>query len=274
MTSPDPVPHAGSPRADGSEPSNSALVHRIVEFERILADRLATRVTALPFGIARICPDMPRYYDASGVEVTAPVTGDELLRTTESVFADAGLRHRRIHTTVAEVASAVGPTLINRGWSLDRLVYMAHDRRLSAAVASQGYATVDIETWAPAARAFAADQKWMRDPPVIADTVAHERRLAARIDVRFILTDDATAGCHMYRLGDVAQIENIYVLSHARGNGLGRTLLAGALHECRDADLVFLVAEAGGWQRQWYARAGFAVVAPGWNWLRRPAVNA
>jgi N-acetylglutamate synthase-like GNAT family acetyltransferase len=100
---------------------------------------------------------------------------------------------------------------------------------------------------------------------------ARDRRLAARIDVRFILTDDGSAGCHVYRLGDVAQIENIYVLRRARGSGRGRTVLAGALHEARDADLVFLVADAGDWHRHWYERAGFAVVARGWNWLRRSA---
>jgi GNAT superfamily N-acetyltransferase len=245
------------------------LADRIVAFDRTLADRLATRVDALPFGTARISPDLPRVYDASCVEVTVPVADDELLSTTESVFADAGLRHRRISTTVAEVASSVGPALTSRGWSLDRLVYMAHDRR--PAVASTGHSVVDIDTWAPTARAFAAEQ-W-GDSAVRADMAAHDRRLAARIDVRFVLADDGSAGCHVYRLGRVAQIENVYVLSHARGNGLGRTLLAAALHECREADLVFLVAEAGGWQRRWYERAGFAVVASGWSWLRRPVVD-
>lgn len=270
MTSPDPVPHAaGPPRADdGSEPSHSTLADRIVAFERTLADRLATRVDALPFGIARISSDLPRVYDASCVEVTGPVADDELLSTTESVFGEAGLRHRRISTTVAEVASSVGPALISRGWSLDRLVYMAHDRR--PLVTPKGCSVADIDTWARAARAFAAEQ-WGRDSAVRADMAAHDRRFAARTDVRFVLTDDGSAGCHVYRLGRVAQIENIYVLSHARRNGLGRTLLAAALHECREADVVFLVAEAGGWQRRWYERAGFAVVASGWSWLRRPA---
>jgi predicted GNAT family acetyltransferase len=259
-------------RMTSSDPtSQSAVVHRIMAFERTLADRFATHVQMLPFGTARICPDLPHVYDASGVEVTRPVPDDELLRVTESVFADAGLRHRRVHTAMFEIALSIGSTLTSQGWSSDRWVYMAHDRRVSAPVPPQGYSVVDIDRWEPAARAFEVDVDPGRDPAGLADTAARDRRLAERIDVRFVLTDDGSAGCHVYRLGSAAQIENIYVLRRARGSGRGRTVLAGALHEVRDADLVFLVADAGGWQRHWYERAGFAVVARGWNWLRRPA---
>jgi GNAT superfamily N-acetyltransferase len=250
------------------------VVRRIVEFGRTLDGRCATHVAVLPFGIARLCPDLREVYDASGVELTGRVDADDLLSVTDSLYATAGLRHRRVHTTVAELAPAVGPALIARGWSPDQRVYMAHDRRASTGRAFHGCAVVDIDTWAPAARAFMADQEWGRDPAVVADMEAYDRRMAARIDVRFVLTDDATAGCHIYRLGDIAQIERIYVLTGARGGGVGRTLLAGALHACRDAEVVFLIADAGGWQRQWYARAGFAAVTMGWNWLRRPAKDA
>jgi ribosomal protein S18 acetylase RimI-like enzyme len=147
---------------------------------------------------------------------------------------------------------------------------MTYGPASSAAIAAHGCTTVDIETWAQASSVFAADHESTRDPAVAADMEAYDRRLAARIDTRLVMTDDATARCHVYRVGGIAQIENIYVLTHARDNGLGRALLASALHECHEADLVFLVADADGWQRQWYARAGFTAVATSWNWLRKP----
>jgi hypothetical protein len=143
MESSDPDPPVyGVPHVEYSrEPSPSAVVHRILEFERTLADRLATRVQTL-------------------------------------VYADAGLRHRRIHTTMAQVASSVGPTLTSRGWSQDQWVYMSHDRRSSTVVAAHGYAVVDSATWAPAARTFLADQESGRAPVVITGMVAQDRRLA------------------------------------------------------------------------------------------------
>jgi GNAT superfamily N-acetyltransferase len=276
MEAPDPVPNVGGlPHAEHSrEPPYRTAVRDIVEFERILADRIATRIEVLPFGIARLCPDLPHVYDASGVEVTRPVATETLLAVTESLYAGAGLRHRRIHTAVAQVDSSVGPALTSRGWSRDQWVYMTYDRRCSAGTAANGCVTVDFETWTRASPVFAADHESTRDSAVMADMEAYDRLLAARIDTRLVMTADATARCHVYRVGGIAQIENIYVLTHARGKGLGRALLASALDECREADLIFLVADADGWQRQWYARAGFTAVSTGWNWLRKPAADA
>lgn len=262
-----PISGAARPvRAVRGQPASHA--GRILQFERVLAGRVATRVVALPFGVARICPDLPRIYSASGVEVTGPVAGGDLLRTTESVFVEAGLRHhRRIHTAVAEVARSVGPVLEAAGWARERLTYMAHDRRPRPVAAASGFAVVDIDTWAPAARRFVADEGWGRDPAVQDDMAMRDRRMAARIDVRFVLAGDGSAGCRVYRHGPIAQVEDVYVLNDARGRGLGRGLLACALHQCRDADVVFLVADADDWPRRWYGRAGFSAVGRGWDWL-------
>jgi ribosomal protein S18 acetylase RimI-like enzyme len=246
---------------------------RIVRFERSLADQLATQMATVPFGVARFCPDLPLVYDASGVEVTGHVAAGALLPTVERMFAEVRLQHRRVHTTIEGVARSVGPHLLDRGWSVDSLVYMVYDHRTPAAGPQRGFSTVDVDTWAPATRQFIADEEWGRDPAVQDDIVARDRRLVERINARFVLADDRSAGCHVYRHGGVAQIENVYVLSDARGRGVGRGLLATALHHCRGADVVFLVADAHDWPRHWYRRAGFRTVTSGWSWLRTPATG-
>ena len=270
MTSSASVPDvAGHPY----EPGHAGLSSRIVRFEQTLADRLATRVATVPFGVARLSPDLPMVYDASSVEVTSRIATGALLDTVERMFADAGLRHRRAHTTVGEVARSINTVLVDRGWSVDHLVYMVYDDRIPASGPERGFSAVDLATWAPAARRFIADEEWGRDPAVQEDMAARDRRLVERIGARLVLADDGSAGCHVYRYRGVAQIENVYVLSDARGKGVGRGLLASALWLCRGADLVFLIADAEDWPRHWYQRAGFKPVTTGWSWLRQPATG-
>lgn len=257
---------------DGSphEPGRASLAGRIVRFEQTLADQFATRVATMPFGVARLCPDLPMVYDASGIEVTGHVEISALLSTVEQLFTDAGLQHRRVHTTMGDAAESMDAVLVDRGWSVERLVYMVYNRRMPTPGPQRGFSVVDVDTWAPAARRFVADQEWGRDRAVQDDMCARDRRLAERTGARFVLADDGSAGCHVYQQGGVAQIEDMYVLRDARGTGVGRGLFSTALQGCRDAELVFLIADADDWPRHWYERAGFRPVTAGWSWRRTP----
>ena len=63
----------------------------------------------------------------------------------------------------------------------------------------------------------------------------------------------------------VAQVEAVVALREFRGRGHATAAVQSALAAAAGADVVFLVADADDWPRQWYARLGFADVAPSWT---------
>ncbi|WP_370327936.1 GNAT family N-acetyltransferase [Euzebya sp.] len=255
------------PPAEG--PDLAAQARRARRFEAVLRTRMASEVRRLPFGTARLCPDLPLVYDASAVEVERPVALVELLDPVEATFVDAGLGHRRITTSAPEVAWTLVPALSGaEGWDVSQVVYMVHDRTTRPAVSPVGFEVVDVDTWLDHADAFTAEHDWGRSAAVQAAMAERDRRLADVVGTRFVLSRDGTAGCHVYRHGEVAQIEEVQVLSAARGQGLGAGLMAAAMAACEDASLVFLVADADDWPRRWYTRLGFTPVASAWAWSR------
>lgn len=242
---------------------------RVLAFDEAVANRIATSRQRLGFGSARLSPDLPLVYDASAIDVTRPAALAELLPAAESMFTEAGLTHRKVWTTRAEVAWSLAPALADRGWVLTRLLYMVHDRTWRARSSPLGFEVVGPARWRPAGRRFVADNPWGSD--AVADQMAvRDDRLRDRIGATFILSADEMAGCHVYRRGPTAQIENVHVLSEARGRGLGIGLMTAALQQCADAQLVFLIADADDWPKTWYRRLGFTPVASGWDWLRKP----
>lgn len=255
-------------------PSRGALARHVLRFDRALASRMATHTARLPFGTALMSPDIRWVFHLSQVEVTRPVAAVELFDPVAAMFDQAGLVHRRVTTVRPEVAWTLAPQMHERGWEAERLVFMVHDRITTGPVSPLGFAAVDHQTWAACADAFVADHEWGKPTRVQLDMARRDRRLADRIDVEWVLSSEGTAGCHVYRHGRIAQIENVHVLSQARGQGLGQGLMAKAMAVCADAEVVFLVADADDWPRNWYANLGFRPVASGWGWLLDPGSAA
>lgn len=263
---PDVGPHDSSDDAPG--PSRAVLARRVLAFEEALDNRLCDSVQRLPFGVARLTPSLRNVYDLTHLQLTGPAAVGEVLAVLDRLFTS--FAHRRICTTRAEVAWALGPALVERGWTAGGLRYLVHDRRTPSLVSPVGFAVVDPAGFEPYVRPYVAEQPWGGPAEVVEDMVERVRRLATRIDTRLLVSRDLQAGCHVYRHGAVAQIEEVGVLAAARGQGLGQGLMAAALQQCADADTVFLVADADDWPAGWYRRLGFSPVASGWTWDLRP----
>ncbi|CAN5666876.1 hypothetical protein BH24ACT15_BH24ACT15_04780 [soil metagenome] len=260
----------------GDRPTLARQVLRVVQ---TLDDRMATRTVRLPFGIARLSSDLANVHDLNHVEMNRPTAAIELFPRIEALFEDAGLEHRKVTTYAAEVAWTLASAMYDRGWGAAPLLYMVNDDHVPATVTPLGFGVVDDDTWATHATAFVADTEWGRSRTIQQQMRARDRRLIERTHVRWVLAQDGSAGCHVYRHGRMAQIEDVHVLSEARGQGLGHGLMAKALEVCGDADIVFLVAAADDWPKDWYGRLGFRAVASSWQWLRQldpeqPAVTA
>jgi GNAT superfamily N-acetyltransferase len=95
---------------------------------------------------------------------------------------------------------------------------------------------------------------------------ANGRFFCARVEM-------ALAGyCELYRLEDVAQIEDVNTLEEYRGRGLARAFVLRAAREAEraGADLTFLVADDRDWPKELYGKLGFDPVGRFWQFTRVP----
>ena len=75
-------------------------------------------------------------------------------------------------------------------------------------------------------------------------------------------------GADIYSHGGVTQIEDVLTATRHRGRGHARTLMTALLAEAAGSELVFLVADADDWPREFYARLGFEPVGHTHSFLR------
>jgi ribosomal protein S18 acetylase RimI-like enzyme len=69
--------------------------------------------------------------------------------------------------------------------------------------------------------------------------------------------------------GQVAQVEDVYVVPEARGRGHGRAMVAAAAPAGQaDHGLTFIVADDNDWPKQLYAKLGFKPVSRSWSFHR------
>lgn len=256
------------PAQEGDGPSRATLARRVIGFDEALQNRVATTVTRTDFGVARLSRDLGRVYALNAMQIDRPIAPAELAPHVERVFE--GLENQRLWTTHAEVAWSLGPSLAEDGWDLERVQFMVHDGHTAPPVSPVGFRAVDAAEFARFSEPYDREQPWAADD-VIAQMQVRNERLQDRLDAKFVMSPDADAGCHVYRHGQVAQIESVGVLTEARGRGLGAGLLAAAIRASGRADTLFLIADVDDWPRRWYARWGFVPVASGWEWDRKPA---
>ncbi|GAA2211502.1 hypothetical protein GCM10009850_069620 [Nonomuraea monospora] len=79
---------------------------------------------------------------------------------------------------------------------------------------------------------------------------------------------EIAARADLYVHGGVAQIESVFTGEEHRGQGYARSLMRSLLAEARDAELIFLLADADDWPRHFYERLGFTEVGRTHAFLR------
>jgi GNAT superfamily N-acetyltransferase len=104
-----------------------------------------------------------------------------------------------------------------------------------------------------------------RYPKTVEELVQVDDLLAGAITIRRWAAwagPNATAVCSMYSNGRVAQLSGLFTFEEYRRKRNGYAVLAAALHAAAaEHDLVFGIAEAGGWRERWFQRMGFQPVA-------------
>jgi ribosomal protein S18 acetylase RimI-like enzyme len=252
------------------------LLATMQAFDRGLRERAATRRTALPFGTAIFCDDLPRVWDLNAVFAHGSLVAqdaDALIGAVDQVQGGAGLAHRRVLLADEPSAWAVLPRLAALGWAHAWWSYMTHsrppDRPLAAGLARE----VDGQVARQVERRAMGEDPELSEEGVAAQLLAGRERLAAFTDARFFVgaADGVDASvCTLYFDGAVAQIEDVVALRAYRGRGLGRAVVHAALDAALAAghDVVFIVADDADWPKRLYRKLGFEPVGRALNLVR------
>jgi GNAT superfamily N-acetyltransferase len=253
-------------------------VERVFAFVHALEDRACTRRVELPWGAALFHDELPRVWSFNFVRVTADISGvdaDEILEASEDLHADAGLAHRQVIFDDGDGARRFEPAFGAAAYGVERDVVMVHRRAADRTIETSRVREVDFEGLA----AFTAethrrsphgeDEETIRqlvERGRVLERATALRRFAVPVDGRVV------SACELYSDGRTAQIEDVNTLEEERGRGHARAVVTRALEEARatGCDLVFLIADAGDWPRELYAKLGFVPLTHTADFVRPP----
>ena len=255
----------------------SELRERIARFDRELTERLSTRTERCRFGTAFFHDGFPRRWDSNFVWVEADLDGvgsDDLVADADDVLGRAGLAHRVLSIDDRARGERLAAGFEALGYEIDRDVTMVHVREpdrwtdaraeeIDLATAKRFFVAANLEA---ARRVDAADARMLADFRDV---------LVERVDARFFgarVDGQVVAGCELYRLDDVAQIEDVFTMTAHRGLGLARAVVLAAVRTAREAgaDLVHLFADGDDWPKQLYAKLGFDELGRSISFLKVP----
>ena len=207
--------------------------------------------------------DHPDYYyfNLVRVEDDPGMSADELAAFADEALGDLG--HRRVDFDRIAAAEPVRPRFNELGWKTARLIYMRMesppDGPADPAVREVPYREIEplIATW--------HEEDFPGQP--LGDFEAHARAVAERRGVRALayLEGGEPAGfAALERVGEAAEVTQVYVRPERRGAGLGTALTSGAIAAAGPLDDLWIVADDEERAKDLYARLGFR---PVWTWL-------
>jgi ribosomal protein S18 acetylase RimI-like enzyme len=239
------------------------LLRRIVAFQERLARRSAQRLTAIPGGFAVLDDRYPISYEHNQLYVTGPIAVDALLAQADRLLH--GRRHRRITVFDDELGRRLAPGLLAAGYHQEHNLLMAlagPPERLAPDVA--------VERLPLPALDETIARSWMDQYPDMAEPELRqlvERRTttaaACELSIHAVRAGGSVAAwCHLYRVGDEAQVESVVTLRDWRRRGFATAVVLDAVAAARAAgcELVFLVADRDDWPQHLYERLGFTPV--------------
>jgi GNAT superfamily N-acetyltransferase len=258
---------------NASMPDHDERFARTVVFTRAIGDRLATRPIEHPLGWVIANDEWPESHSMNYLRIEArrPALDADAIEAAVMEAMDAvGRRHLQAivedHATGARVAGE----LRGRGWEVVELLTMAalHEPTRGAD------ATAAVVSW-NLVRPLVL-RGWRENPEIAEEATAvmlTDRRaaLAAATDLRHLIAPappaEGGAYADLYADGRTAQIEMVFTLPAFRNRGLASAVVLEGLRVARAEghDLVFLVADAGDWPCQLYARLGFEEIGRSWE---------
>ena len=224
----------------------------------------ASRVERLERGIALFDDDRPLLWDLNllWIDASADASARDLVADAERVQGAAQLGHRRVVVgQEADWRPLVG-AFADAGYELEVHVFLAHRRPADRLVDTARVEETGVAELAPAMERYFASEPWGRDPETRRQLLEHNVTYAGTVRERCFVVRGAggiVAYCKLWSAGGTAQIEDVVVLAEARGRGLGRAVVTGALNTALalEPELTFIVADDGDWPKLLYAKLGF-----------------
>jgi ribosomal protein S18 acetylase RimI-like enzyme len=193
----------------------------------------------------------------------------------DAVLGGAGLPHRKVLVDDHLQGRRLALEFLELGWSAERLVWMVQ-RRDPEPRPGADVRVLDFTAARPFLEETLRRQPYAEDAETVRQLTdfrgALERSANARFYVAYAGGAPASV-CELYRLGSVAQIEDVNTLEERRGRGLASAVVLAAARDARErgCDLVFLVADDDDWPKELYVRLGFDEVARSWAFARTPS---
>jgi GNAT superfamily N-acetyltransferase len=255
----------------------TAELDLIVSFVRAFEDRRAPERVPFRYGTALFNRSLPRLWDWNTLRIESAdgASAADLAREADAVQGGAGLLHRKITVDDAALGERLAPGFERIGWQVQPLLVMAHRRAPDRTPDLSGVDEVGERALRPARLAAAQGDSWSKDPETVRQLIAGKQLKAEATSIRWFAArvDGKPASyCELYSDGRTAQIEDVATLPKHRGKGLARAVVLRALAEARGTghDLVFLLADAGDWPQELYAKLGFDPVGRFYSFLRAP----
>lgn len=226
-------------------------------------------------------PAFPHVYDANLVRRARlrVETLDQSLRRLAAPLEQVGARHLQLSLDGADVPDAVGLLLRRRGFGRERLLAMtlpgaAHGAPDPEVCLLEVPSESAWERFVYAMDRMNREEAWYA-PSVSLEIVGSMRAKHERGAIRIFIAvrDGRVVGAVGMGLFDrTASVLSVGTLPHARGQGVGRTLVLGVVERARalGADLIYLVARADDSPQQMYCKLGFEVCFGFDVWLRPP----
>lgn len=213
--------------------------------------------------------DFPSYYDFNAVWVESDpgMTVPALIAFADEALAP--LAHRRIDFGDSDAAESLRPGFEARGWLSERLVWMLLEEPPPDAP------DIPVEE-VPYGDVHELRVTWhFEDFPTLdpSDYLVQATRVAERLDSRvFAVREQGTpvAYAQLDRIGDAAEVAQVFVRADRRGRGIGTAITHAAVAAAGEAEPVWIVADAAGRPKELYQRLGFR---PAWTmtqFLRLP----
>jgi GNAT superfamily N-acetyltransferase len=213
----------------------------------------------------------PSYYDYNvlWVEGDPGLGADELVAAADEALA--GLDHRRIDFERAAAGDRVRADLKAAHWDSTRLVWMRHSEQLPPGPEIE-VEEVDYDAVLGLRHTWHGDDFPDLDSRSYLDNA---REVAMTRDVRVIapIEDGEPVGfAQVERIGDAAEVTQVFVLPQHRGGGRGTAITRAAIEAAGDVEDLWIAADDEGRPKELYARLGFRPVWTSMEFLRARGV--
>ncbi|MEU7860903.1 GNAT family N-acetyltransferase [Nonomuraea sp. NPDC049141] len=233
------------------------------------ARRRAGRTVEVPGGFAVLNERYSGSYDDNKLVVWSGTDPGAVLKAADQVLAERA--YRLVNVDDDRLGQAYAPAFEAAGYTHEINVVMVFRGTFPHDAAPVEH--LDLPALLPTLRAG-----WRETLPEAADEVIDQ--LARRVEERLRGADtvgfrgvraengELAARADIYTHAGVTQIEDLYTGDRHRGRGHARTLMRALLAEAAASDLVFLVADAGDWPKNFYERLGFQAAGHTHSFLR------